>query len=61
MKNFQQSHISITQSNSSSENNEDVQNINKKTKKFTTREIMIQEYFWNYYGTDTYSKLFYSD
>ena len=58
MKHFQRYHLSITQSNASNENNEDALNINKTNKVFTTRERMLQEYFWNYYGTDTYSKLF---
>ena len=58
MKHFQQSYISITQSNARNENNEEVLSINSTNKIFTTRELILQEYFYNYYGTNVYSKLF---
>ena len=58
MKHFQQSHIFITQSNASNGVNDEALSINSTDKTFTTREIILQEYFYNYYGTNIYSKLF---
>lgn len=58
MKHFQQSHISTTQSNASNGNKTEALSINSTDKIFTTREIVLQEYFYNYYGTSIYPKLF---
>ena len=61
MKNFQQTDISINRSNTSNANNVEDLNTNTTKKLFTTREIISQEYFYNYYGTNIYSKFFNTD